>query len=64
MAWSSNDAEMSAKHIADYVKALEEKIKFLSDKVDKLSRENYLLKGAIAVVKDIDLSKINSVDVW
>ena len=64
MAWSSDDAEMSAKNIANYIKQLEDKIKFLSDKVDKLSRENYLLRGAIAVVKDIDLSKINSVDAW
>lgn len=64
MSWTNVDAEMSAKNIGNYIKQLEEKIKFLSEKVDKLSRENYLLRGAIAVVKDVDLSKINSVDAW
>lgn len=61
MSWTNVDAEMSAKNIGNYINRLEEKIKFLSEKVDKLSMENYLLRGAIAVVKDIDLSKINSV---
>lgn len=64
MSWTNVDAEMSAKNIGNYIKQLEEKIKFLSEKVNKLSTENYLLRGAIAVVKDIDLSKINSVDAW
>lgn len=59
MSWTNVDAEMSAKNIGNYIKQLEEKIKFLSEKVDKLSREYYLLKGAIAVIKDIDLSEIN-----
>lgn len=61
MSWSNSNAGMSAKNIADYVSFLEERINELSKLNSKLAYDNQTLKAAIAIIKDIDLSKINNV---
>lgn len=62
MSWSNGDAKMSAKNIADYVSFLEERINELSKLNSKLAYDNQTLKEAIAIIKDIDLSKIKDVN--
>lgn len=53
---------LSAKTIADYVSFLEERINELGKLNSKLAYDNQTLKEAIAIIKDIDLSKIKDVN--
>nr|DAM36325.1 MAG TPA: DNA-binding regulatory protein [Bacteriophage sp.] len=64
MSWNSNDAAMSAKHIAEYISSLEKRIQELSALNSKLARDNCILKEAITIIKDIDLSKIEDINQW
>lgn len=62
MSGFNGNSAMSAKNIADYVSFLEERINELSKLNSKLTYDNQTLKDAIAIIKDIDLSKIKDVN--
>ena len=62
MSWSNGNSGMSAKNIADYVSFLEERINELSKLNSKLAYDNQILKQAIEIVKDVDLSKIKDIN--
>lgn len=62
MSWSNVKSGMSAKNIADYVSFLEERINELSKLNSKLAYDNQILKEAIEIVKNVDLSKIKDIN--
>lgn len=56
MSWNAADRTLSAKNIGEYILALEKRIEA------KLAYDNQILKGAIEIVKDVDLSKIKDIN--
>ena len=58
MSWKPENKPMSAESIAEYISFLEKRIKELAEANSKLSYDNSILRDAIAIIKDVDLSKI------
>ena len=62
MSWNAADRTLSAKNIGEYILALEKRIEELAKANSKLAYDNQILKGAIEIVKDVDLSKIKDIN--
>lgn len=62
MSFSVENKTLSAKHIGEYILALEKRIEELSRANSKLAYDNQILKQAIEIVKDVDLSKIKDIN--
>ena len=58
MNWKPENKPMSAESIAEYISFLEKRIKELAETNSKLSYDNSILRDAIAIIKDVDLSKL------
>ena len=58
MNWRPENKPMSAESIAEYISFLEKRIKELAEANSKLSYDNSILKDAIQIIKDVNLSKI------
>ena len=58
MNWKPENKPMSAESIAEYISFLEKRIKELAETNSKLSYDNSILRDAIAIIKDVDVSKL------
>lgn len=57
MNWNAADRTLSAKNIGEYILALEKRLEELDKANSKLAYDNQILRQAIEIVKDVDLSK-------
>lgn len=62
MSWNTTDRTLSAKNIGEYILYLEKRIEELAMANSKLAYDNQILKQAIEIVKDVDLSKIKDIN--
>ena len=62
MSWYTADRTLSAKNIGEYILALEKRIEELVKANSKLAYDNQILKQAIEIIKDVDLSKIKDIN--
>ena len=62
MSWNTADRTLSAKKIGEYILALEKRIEELVKANSKLAYDNQILKQAIEIIKDVDLSKIKDIN--
>ena len=58
MSYKPEIKPISAESIAEYISFLEKRIKELAETNSKLSYDNSILKDAIVIIKDVDLSKL------
>lgn len=58
MSWKPEIKPISAESIAEYISFLETRIKELAEANSKLLYDNSILRDAIQIIKDVDLSKI------
>lgn len=58
MNWKPENKPMSAESIAEYISFLEGRVKELAEANSKLVYDNSILRDAIVIIKDVDLSKI------
>ena len=58
MSYKPEIKPISAESIAEYVSFLEGRVKELAEANSKLSYDNSILRDAIQIIKDVDLSKI------
>lgn len=58
MNWKPENKPISAESIAEYISFLEGRVKELAEANSKLSYDNSILRDAIVIIKDVDLSKI------
>lgn len=58
MSYKPEIKPISAESIAEYISFLEKRIKDLVETNSKLSYDNSILRDAIQIIKDVDLSKI------
>lgn len=58
MSYKPEIKPISAESIAEYISFLEKRIKELAETNSKLAYDNSILKDAIQIIKDVDLTKL------
>ena len=58
MSYKPENKPISAESISEYISFLEQRIKELAETNSKLAYDNSILRDAIVIIKDVDLSKL------
>lgn len=58
MSWKLEIKPLSAESISEYISFLEARVKELAETNSKLAYDNSILRDAIVIIKDVDLSKL------